>query len=136
MSTFRRTRMTVVMVETDDYAKKAGKFPDYFTRQLRYGKGRIATAYKGLQFAGKVTSRWLRTKEGRQAIRYFAMRSKYFRIAAPTAAVGGGLIYNGLKSTPLDGQSTYKIRQTRNNMVKYRTKRICYPERYPRRRRR
>lgn len=111
--------MTVVYVDTEDFPKKIGKFPDYITKGLKkpsFIGGKIRGAYQ----LGKVLY-----KAGalRKVGRYYGYK---YRI--PIAGIGGGIIAGSLWSTP-DSQN----QQGRTNMVKSRAKRKYYNRCRPRR---
>ncbi len=104
--------MTVVYVDTEDFPKKLGKFPDFITKGLRkpsFVGGKIRGAYQ----LGKILY-----KAGalRKVGRYYGYK---YRI--PIAGIGGGIIAGSLFSTP-DSQD----QKGGTNMVQSGSKRKFY----------
>ncbi len=108
--------MTVMYVDTEDFPKKLGKFPDYLVKGL--GKPSIIGGkIRGAVQLGKIlykTGAWKRVG------RYYGYKYRK-RI---TAGVTGGIIIGNLSSIPFQGPE-----QARTYMVKSSTRRK-YSNRY------
>ncbi len=109
--------MALITVESDEGPKKLGKFPDFITKGLNK-PSIIGSKIKGAYQLGKIL---YKTGAYKRVARYYGYKNRY-RISA---GVGGGVIVGSLLSVP----PSSPFGQTRNNMVKSRSRRVSYKNR-------